>query len=973
MRLKSFALLLLLYVNYVYVLDNSHNIIWHITHNAHSSNQNSWDNLTFTLKYSDSSNDYSSEIPTTVQTHIQNWSDLALELQHNRTKFEHFQAAYKELDIGINYVGRLLQEAKPSDQMSHIVKIIELVEFASGSGSNSFQKSVAELLVKLEPYLLDQFGNIRQSLSLIESWRYNSIIKEFTARVGDWYSFAGAIECAQNALYGSCGKCDFIQSGNKQLLTRYLNNVEIKQYLTMRDLLNQGNLAQAHEIVKANSFRFSKPTQNYFLARYQQEFKNKYNFQGIKNEYFGTSYYKSHLTALPASQIPSAYNTAIEQYLEAQQRICGHTDNVSAAMEQIVEKIQEIGLDNKQTVIEYFCKELCSDHSNAEKAKIFGQLSNHFGAPKWFKYNDAVKYMRFDPEITTAAHTAERILVAQLGLLDCPNEFGRIQTALGYLDRACGSDESASRFATFGRLLAEDIIAGKYSDISQLPDFNLSVSANQEKVQDALIILCEDLLLKAEQSQEKINPVLIKNIGHAYAGMMAGKKTDTVYLQECLLPTPCLMALNLELPLGTYRILHMPQQTEICCEHVKARVAACRDIEKNGFIIETIDNRFTPRERITLIHHDIDPGEIEHFTGNQLERVDHQLRMRDLKALAHAHEQKFHPAVAPIIEFAFKSDSLCKIYSDYKLQGSMYAFGTLRSMAVACVKQMYAIDKKIAIGAAQGVWDGVKNVSHMAVNWQQTLTEAAQGIDSLAQVLDHCLWRINEFVIDVYKQPEKAKEDFGTFCESAIKFNQEMRQKIYEKGFADCSRECAKFATETFLIGKLTDFALVGCNAIEAQTQHLLDNYKGLAYEAESITAVTTEGVEVRLTQKAENCVFSEIQDSSRKLPQRVLSAEKLPELSVQMIEEAVSYATTESKLEHIFAKKCHKLDPLVKALGGERQVVREVIRALDGRLPLKGEFKDIIVKVGGFEIFVRGSVHEGIPKIGTMFIPLKV
>lgn len=959
------AFIISFYGNAFYAYQDSHNIIWHITNSAHNYSQRICSNTIFTPAYFGST-DYSS---TVTQPYLQSWNELALQLRQNPIQFEQFQTAYKELAIDINYVSRLCNEAKPSDQIDRILKVIELVEFASGSGSNSFQKSVAELLVKLEPYLLDQFGNIKQSLSLIELWRYNSIIKEFTARVGDWYSLAGAIECAQDALYGSCGKYDFMQRGNKQLLERYLNNAQIKQYFDMRDFLKQGNFAQAYDIVTRNSFRFSKSTQNYFLTRYQQEFKNKYNFQGIKNEFLDTSYYKLHLISLPASQIPSSYNVAIEQYLEVQRQVCGHTDNVSAVMEQVVEKIQDIGLNNKQTVIEYFCKELCSDDSNTEKSKIFGQLSNHFGAPKWFKYNDVVTYMRFDPGITTAAHAAERILVAQLGLMDCPNEFGRTQTAVGYLDRACKSDELASRFATFGRFLVKDILSGQYTEISQLPDFNLSVPAGQEKIQDALIILCEDLLLKAEQSQEKINPVLIKNIGHAYAGMVAGRKTDTVYLQECLLPTPCLMALNLELPLGMYRVLHMPQQTEICCEQVKARVAACRDIEKNGFIIETIDNRFTPKERITLIHLGIDVREIEHFRGNQLERVDHQLRILDLKALAHAHEQKFNPAATHLIEFAFKSDSLCKLYADYKLQGPMYAFGTLRSMAVACIKDMYRVDKEIAIGAAQGVWDGIKNVGHMAVNWQQTLTEMAQGIDSLTQALDHCLWRFNEFVIDVYKQPEKAKVDFDAFCESAIKLNQEMRQKIYEKGFAGCSRECTKFATETFLMGKLTDFAIVGCNAIEAQAQHLLDNYKGLVQEAENTTAVTVEGIEINLTQKAENCVFSEIQDSSRKLPQGIFSVDKLPQLSEKAIEEAVRYATTERKIEHIFNKIEHKLEPLIQNFGNKEDVIRAILDASAGKLPASGVFKDVVVNVAGYDVYIRGSVMDGVPKLGTFFI----
>jgi len=59
-----------------------------------------------------------------------------------------------------------------------------------------------------------------------------------------------------------------------------------------------------------------------------------------------------------------------------------------------------------------------------------------------------------------------------------------------------------------------------------------------------------------------------------------------------------------------------------------------------------------------------------------------------------------------------------------------------------------------------------------------------------------------------------------------------------------------------------------------------------------------------------------------------------------------------------------------VNKLGGEENTVRAVLNAANGKLPSSGVFKDVVVKVAGQNVFVRGNVIDGIPRIGTMFIP---
>ena len=74
------------------------------------------------------------------------------------------------------------------------------------------------------------------------------------------------------------------------------------------------------------------------------------------------------------------------------------------------------------------------------------------------------------------------------------------------------------------------------------------------------------------------------------------------------------------------------------------------------------------------------------------------------------------------------------------------------------------------------------------------------------------------------------------------------------------------------------------------------------------------------------------------------------------------------AKVSHIFTKAQHNLQQLVSRLGGQENTVRAVLNALSGKLPSIGRFERV-VNIGGESVVVRGSVVNGVPKIGTMFV----
>lgn len=92
-----------------------------------------------------------------------------------------------------------------------------------------------------------------------------------------------------------------------------------------------------------------------------------------------------------------------------------------------------------------------------------------------------------------------------------------------------------------------------------------------------------------------------------------------------------------------------------------------------------------------------------------------------------------------------------------------------------------------------------------------------------------------------------------------------------------------------------------------------------------------------------------------------------------QVVANAILGALRANTLRHIFGKAAHGLAPLVARLGSERAVMAAVARAM-ARLPagtfVAGQTFEVIVRVAGYDITVRGRVVDGIIRISTMFIP---
>ena len=98
-------------------------------------------------------------------------------------------------------------------------------------------------------------------------------------------------------------------------------------------------------------------------------------------------------------------------------------------------------------------------------------------------------------------------------------------------------------------------------------------------------------------------------------------------------------------------------------------------------------------------------------------------------------------------------------------------------------------------------------------------------------------------------------------------------------------------------------------------------------------------------------------------------SPKLITQFSTRTIDDAVDLVMNDpNKISHLFYHK-HNLGDLVSKLGGQQKTVLAVLNAANGRLPAKGVFNNIPVSVGGQTILLRGSVIDGVPRLGTMFI----
>lgn len=92
---------------------------------------------------------------------------------------------------------------------------------------------------------------------------------------------------------------------------------------------------------------------------------------------------------------------------------------------------------------------------------------------------------------------------------------------------------------------------------------------------------------------------------------------------------------------------------------------------------------------------------------------------------------------------------------------------------------------------------------------------------------------------------------------------------------------------------------------------------------------------------------------------------------TADQLQQATDYATSESKLAHIIDPDKHGFGDVVQAAGGRTEAMQAIVDSLnDGSdLPTSGVF-EVSRTIYGESVTIRGAVVDGVPRIGTAFIP---
>jgi hypothetical protein len=95
--------------------------------------------------------------------------------------------------------------------------------------------------------------------------------------------------------------------------------------------------------------------------------------------------------------------------------------------------------------------------------------------------------------------------------------------------------------------------------------------------------------------------------------------------------------------------------------------------------------------------------------------------------------------------------------------------------------------------------------------------------------------------------------------------------------------------------------------------------------------------------------------------------------VTVETLDQAWSTWNTPANLEHVIDPAKHGFGDLVAKTGGREGALRSIMDSLHGAtdLPAAGRY-EVNREISGETVTIRGAVVNGVPRLGTAFIPGK-
>ena len=370
------------------------------------------------------------------------------------------------------------------------------------------------------------------------------------------------------------------------------------------------------------------------------------------------------------------------------------------------------------------------------------------------------------------------------------------------------------------------------------------------------------------------------------------------------------------------------------------------------------DYKITSQAKNILQDTGLNPTDYASCYGNQFQQLLHQENLDQLQQLSSV------TRLSPIFHHKIAVAECVDSAREYNQAGLVYDSVKVTDMCWALIDY----GKAICEGAAQGL---IMVAKDLADHPEQALLLVVAGEYVLACQLAKVTYEVAKIGITAWQDPTKGQEEWGNYIAQVTELidafeNNEISTRDALKTSTMVAVSCRAQSKLSSGLGKL-------CKVTKANAMTYLKNNP---HATPQLYMSTPDGKIFKATSE-----IKKLSNRERKL-ERIKHAKQaaapiaefLTELSNEAFEKAVKYATTDTKLVHFFGDHKdilikHNFANLLNEVRDRKKVVEKIIMACIGKIPKDGAFEDIPVSVNGYEIYVRGTVINGIPDLGTIFI----
>ncbi|WP_280294713.1 hypothetical protein [Nocardia abscessus] len=265
--------------------------------------------------------------------------------------------------------------------------------------------------------------------------------------------------------------------------------------------------------------------------------------------------------------------------------------------------------------------------------------------------------------------------------------------------------------------------------------------------------------------------------------------------------------------------------------------------------------------------------------------------------------------------------------------------------------------------------------------WDKLASESGVGnlpalLDQLAKTFENETAPDAAYVDEDIRELKKSAEGVLTLYKDLAQSCRAHRSAILEfrtqlgQLLADLAKDLAQEVAETVVLGVIAGALTAGFGAaaiaaakagkLAVKMKKYVDRVLAAKRAAKFVDKVTETGDDLAARR-------AELQRIADLLAQRTAD---IARIARDKLKSSLDYALDKEAMEHVFVPK-HKLDGLVKSLGGEEATMTKIIESVQG-VPdgVYNGSNPLVRTINGQTVHIRGAMIDGVFKIGTAYIP---